>query len=165
MTEQKTINSYLSFKLGQEVFASNVDKVLNILELTNITKVPKAPFYMKGVINLRGHVLPVIDTKLKFGMEETVFTENTCIIVMCLKINNEKIFAGMLADNVQAVIDINEDEIKPPPSIGSNYKSEFITGIANVNEEFIMILDLERIFSSDELIALKDEVKEEITTN
>ena len=98
------INSYLSFKLGDEEFASSADYVLNILEMTKITEVPKAPVYMKGVINLRGTVLPVIDTRLKFGMTETVFTDKTCIIVMDITIDDQKVLIGSLVDSVVSVI-------------------------------------------------------------
>lgn len=94
------INSYLSFKLGHEEFALHVDKVLNILEMTRITKVPKAPDYMKGVINLRGTVLPVIDTRLKFGMTETIYTDKTCIIVLELMLNDQRVLLGTLVDEV-----------------------------------------------------------------
>ena len=151
-------NSYLSFRLGNEEFASHVNKVLNILEMTKITKVPKAPYYMKGVINLRGMVLPVVDTRLKFGMPETEYTDKTCIIVMELMFEGEMVFTGALVDEVKAVLEIEESEIQPPPNIGSQYRSEFITGIVNVNNDFVMILDMEQLFSSEELIDLKDKV-------
>ncbi len=153
-------NSYLSFRLGNEEFASHVNKVLNILEMTKITEVPKAPDYMKGVINLRGMVLPVIDTRLKFGMSETDYTDKTCIIVMELMFEGEKVFVGALVDEVKAVLEIEESEIQPPPNIGNQYRSEFITGIVNVNNDFVMILDMEQLFSSEELIDLKDNVSE-----
>ena len=150
------INSYLSFKLGDEEFASSADYVLNILEMTKITEVPKAPVYMKGVINLRGTVLPVIDTRLKFGMTETVFTDKTCIIVMDITIDDQKVLIGSLVDSVVSVIEIDESEIQPPPNIGSKYRSEFITGLANKNNDFIMILDMEKVFTLDELHVLKE---------
>ena len=102
----KTISdSYLSFKLGDEVFAAHVSKVLNILEMTKITKVPRAPEYMKGIINLRGIVLPVIDMRLKFGMTEAVFTSNTCIIVLELDFEGKVIHVGAMVDAVQEVLD------------------------------------------------------------
>ena len=153
-------NSYLSFRLGNEEFASHVNKVLNILEMTKITEVPKAPYYMKGVINLRGTVLPVIDTRLKFGMSETEYTDKTCIIVMELMFEGETVFVGALVDEVKAVLEIEESEIQPPPNIGNQYRSEFITGIVNVNNDFVMILDMDQLFSSEELIDLKDQVSE-----
>lgn len=155
-----SVNSYLSFKLDKEEFALHVSKVLNILEMTKITEVPKAPYYMKGVINLRGTVLPVIDTRLKFGMTETVYTEKTCIIVMELQLDNEKVFVGGLVDEVVAVIDLEESQIEPPPGIGSKYKSEFIYGMAKQEDNFIMLLDMERVFTGDEIIDLKMNTKQ-----
>ena len=161
--EQNNIKliSYLTFKLGQETFAANVGKVLNILEMTKITEVPKAPDYMKGVINLRGTVLPVIDTKVKFGLGETEFTDNTCIVVMEIDMDGDTIHVGALVDSVQEVLEIEDDQIQPPPSIGSKYRSEFIEGMAKYNEEFIMILNMDKVFSLDELAALQDKTPQE----
>lgn len=149
------INSYLSFKLGEEEFAAHVGKVLNILEMTRITEVPRAPEYMKGVINLRGTVLPVIDTRIKFGMTPTEYTTNTCIIVLDIEMEGESIQVGALVDSVQAVLEIDKAAIMPPPSIGSKYKSEFIDGVANIDEKFIMILNMDSVFSADELTSMK----------
>ncbi len=154
------INSYLSFNLGEEEFAAHVGKVLNILEMTKITAVPKAPEYMKGVINLRGTVLPVVDTRIKFGMTPTEYTTNTCIVVMEVEIEGDVVQVGALVDSVQAVLEIDDAQIQPPPSIGSKYKSEFIYGMAKIDERFIMLLDMEKVFSSDEIISLKEKTNE-----
>ncbi len=154
------INSYLSFKLGEEEFAAHVGKVLNILELTKITEVPKAPTYMKGVINLRGTVLPVIDTRIKFGMTPTEYTTNTCIIVLDTAVDGETIQVGALVDAVQAVLEIEKGKIMPPPSIGSKYKSEFIEGVANIDEKFIMILDMDAVFSTEDVTDLLTKTEE-----
>ncbi|MDY0254525.1 MAG: chemotaxis protein CheW [Tenuifilaceae bacterium] len=154
------INSYLSFKLGDEEFAAHVGKVLNILEMTKITEVPKAPVYMKGVINLRGTVLPVIDTRIKFGMTPTEYTTNTCIIVLDIDVDGENIQVGALVDAVQAVLEIEKGQIMPPPSIGSKYKSEFIEGVANIDEKFIMILDMDAVFSTEDVTDLLTKTEE-----
>jgi len=158
--ELTKINSYLSFKLGEEEFAAHVGKVLNILELTKITEVPKAPDYMKGVINLRGTVLPVVDTRIKFGMTPTEYTNNTCIVVMEVELDNDIVQVGALVDSVQAVREIDDTQIQPPPSIGSKYKSEFIYGMVKVDEKFIMLLDMEKVFSSDEIVSLQEKTTE-----
>jgi len=150
------VNSFLSFKLGEEEFAANVSKVLNILELTRITKVPKAPSFMKGVINLRGMVLPVIDTRLKFEMSATVSTDKTCIIVLELDLDHEKVYVGSLVDEVVAVLELENKQIEPPPNIGSKYKSEFIYGMTKKEDKFIMLLDMEKIFSEMELDQIKE---------
>ncbi|MCD4833594.1 MAG: chemotaxis protein CheW [Bacteroidales bacterium] len=154
--ENLTLNSYLSFKLGEETFASNVSKVLNILEMMKITKVPKSPSYMKGVINLRGAVLPLVDTRLKFGMTQTEITTNTCILVLDVKVNGESINISAMVDSVQEVIELEESDIQPPPNIGSKYKSEFIYGMIKVDEKFIMLLDMDKVFSTDEVIMVKE---------
>jgi len=150
------INSYLTFKLGDELFGANVAKVLNILEMTKITKVPNAPPYMKGVINLRGSVLPLIDTRIKFDLGETDYTTNTCILVLDIDLSGETVHVGALVDSVQEVMEIDEIQIQPPPSIGSKYKSEFIEGMAKINEEFIMLLNMDMIFSTNELSMLRE---------
>ncbi len=119
MAEEKLVlNSYLSFKLGEEIFAANVSKVLNILEMTKITQVPKSPPYMKGVINLRGTVLPVVDTRLKFGMSATEFTPNTCILVMEVEVDGEALQVGGLGarpagcdEQVPAVLEVGCDQV------------------------------------------------------
>jgi len=156
-------NSFLSFNLGDELFAANVAKVTSILEMQKITKVPKAPDYLKGVINLRGNVLPVIDTRLKFGMEETKVTKNTCILVLEIKIDEEKIAVGALVDFVKEVLEIDEEHTLPPPNIGSKFKSDFIYGVYKNNEDFIMLVDLDKIFSIDELTELQIETQETTT--
>ena len=154
------INSYLTFKLGEEEFAAHVGKVLNILEMTKITEVPKSPDYMKGGINLRGSVLPVIDTRIKFGMTPTEYTPNTCIVVMDIDMDGDSIHVGALVDSVQAVLEIEDTQILPPPSIGHKYRSEFIEGVANINDSFIMILNMDEVFSSEEVHDMHDKAAE-----
>lgn len=161
MNEELTqSNSYLSFKLGNEAFAAHVSKVLNILEMTRITEVPKAPEYMKGVINLRGKILPVVDTRIKFEMTPTIETKNTCIVVMDVEIYDETISVGVLVDEVEAVLELDKAVIQPPPSIGSKYKSEFIYGVAKHNDEFIMLLDMDKILSADEILDVQEKTQE-----
>lgn len=155
-------NSFLSFLIGEEEFAVHVGNVLNILEMTKITEVPKTPDYMKGVINLRGTVLPVIDTRIKFGLPVTQYTSNTCIVVMELNIEGDGVKIGALVDSVHAVLEINESEIQPSPNIGSKYKSEFIYGMINIDEKFIMLLDMEKVFSSNEIISLKENTEKNL---
>jgi purine-binding chemotaxis protein CheW len=161
MTEQKEeSNSYLTFKLGEEEFGAHVSQVLNILEMTKITEVPKTPDYMKGVINLRGTVLPIIDTRIKFGLPETEYTNNTCIVVMDLDLNGDTVHIGAIVDEVLSVIEIEEDQIEPPPGIGNKYKSEFIFGMAKVQEEFVMLLDMQKVLDSDEMAEITQATQE-----
>lgn len=160
-TEKTTVYSYLTFQLGDELYASNVKNVINIVELTKITKVPRMPEYMLGIINLRGLVLPVIDARKKFGLPETEFTVNTCILVLDVVINNKSILVGALVDAVKEVIEINENEIKDPPSIGFSYNNYFITGVYKKKDDdvFIMILDMDSVFSTADIVTLSQEDK------
>jgi len=149
-------NSYLTFRLEEEQYAVHVNNVLNILELPNITKIPDTPDYMRGVINLRGTVLPLIDTRIKLNMGSTEYTDNTCIVVMETGKNGEKIYFGSLVDQVESVHKISEDEIKSPSDLGNIYKSRFITGIAEKDSDFILVLDIDKMFDSDEMESLKE---------
>jgi purine-binding chemotaxis protein CheW len=142
---------YLSFKLGEEIFAVDVAKVREILDVITITKVPQTPDFMKGVINLRGSVVPVMDIRLKFGMSPTERTVNTCIIVMEVTQDGETMVLGSLADSVQEVLDLEPDQIEPAPRIGTRLRSDFIKGMGKQNEQFIIILDIDRIFTAGEL--------------
>jgi purine-binding chemotaxis protein CheW len=160
--DKTKINSYLTFKLGDELYAANVKNVINIVELSRITKVPKVPDYMLGIVNLRGAVLPVIDTRKKFGLPLTEFTVNTCILVLEVVVNNNSALIGALVDGVKEVIEIDNEEIKDPPSVGFNLNKYFITGVYKKKEEeaFIMILDMDTIFSTDDVVTISQQVEE-----
>ena len=155
-----TLNSFLSFKLGEELFAANVGKVLEILELSKVTRVPKSPDYMRGVINLRGNVLPVVDTRIKFGMMDVEDTINTCIVVLDIRIEEESVKVGLLVDMVQEVLQMDPESIQPPPSIGNKYKSEFIEGMGKVDDEFVMILNIDKVLSTDEISIIQQTINE-----
>ena len=145
---------YLTFKLDEEIFALDVAKVREILDFTKVTKVPQTPDFMRGVINLRGSVLPVMDLRLKFGMSATEKTVNTCVIVVEMMVEGEVMVLGVLADSVQEVIDLEPEQIEPAPRIGTTINSEFILGMGKHNELFIIILDVDRVFSEGEKVAI-----------
>ena len=149
--------SYLTFKLDNELFAINVSKVLEILEVKPITKVPKSPAFMKGVINLRGNILPVIDTRNKFCMPPEDFTIDTCIIVLNIYTGSESLLVGAVVDSVQKVIDIPEASIQPSVSMGAIYREDFVSGIGKVDDDFIMILDIDKVFSPEEVSLMEIE--------
>jgi purine-binding chemotaxis protein CheW len=151
ISEATGTQQFLTFKLGEEIFAVEVAKVREILDVTTITKVPKTPDFMRGVINLRGGVVPVIDLRLKFGMSMTENTVNTCIIVVEVAIGGETAVLGTLADSVQEVFDLEGDQIAPAPRIGTKLNTEFLKGMGKYNDSFIMILDIDRVFSADEI--------------
>jgi len=149
-----TSATYLTFQLDEEIFAADVQNVHEVLDFTTITKIPAAPDFMRGIINLRGRVVPVVDMRLKFGMPETEQTQSTCIIVMDVGINKEKMIIGALADSVQDVLEFNSDQIEPPPRFGALSQTDFIQGIGKRDNRFIIILNFDRVFSSDEVVML-----------
>ncbi len=144
---------YLTFKLSNEVFAVEVAKVREILEYINITKVPKSPEFMRGVINVRGSVVPVLDLRSKFRMSLTQSCVDTCIIVLEIDFEGETTVLGALADSVQEVIELDPEQIESPPKMGTLLKTEFLKGIGKRGSEFIMILDIDRVFSEEDLPA------------
>lgn len=153
-------NSYLTFQLHNERFAVHVSKVLNILELIPITKVPKSADYLKGVINLRGSVLGVMDIKMKFNFPITEYTKKTSILVLQVLIDDEIAEVGAIVDSVHDVIEIDEKKIQPPLSVGIKFKSEFVTGIIKHNDLFIMVLDIDKLFNH-EIIIENEEINTE----
>ncbi|MCP4298851.1 MAG: chemotaxis protein CheW [Proteobacteria bacterium] len=144
-------DQFLAFKLEDEVFAFDISKVREVLEFDAVTKVPQTPEMMKGVINLRGSVVPVIDMRIKFGMGETDITVNTVIIIIEVELDNESTMIGALVDSVKEVMDLDSEHIEPPPSIGTRLNTEFIRGMGKQDDQFIIILDIEKVFSSEEL--------------
>ena len=142
---------YLTFRLGDEVFALDISKVREVLDFTTVTKVPRTPDFMRGVINLRGSVVPVVDLRLKFGMTRTENSVNTCVIITEVTVDGETTILGALADSVQEVLDLDPDHIAPAPRIGGRLDTDFIRGMGKHGERFIMILDIDKVFSSGEL--------------
>ncbi len=159
MSDSKTsssLKSYLSFQLGEEMFAADVSKVLEILELRPITRVPRAPSYMRGVINLRGSVLPVLDTRIKFGLPQKEDTIDTCIVVLNVVMEGEPLTLGALVDSVEEVLELTDADIEAPPTIGSKFNPEYLHGMVKMDENFIMVLNVDKVFSADELVTVAD---------
>ncbi len=142
---------YLTFQLGEEIFAIDVVNVREILEFNTVTKVPQTPDYMRGVINLRGSVVPVLDMRLKFGMSVTEKTINTCIVVVEVAMEDENVIIGALVDSVQEVFELDPASIEPAPRIGIQLRNGFIKGMGKKDDRFVIILDIERVFSQEEL--------------
>ncbi|MBF0185899.1 MAG: chemotaxis protein CheW [Magnetococcales bacterium] len=142
---------FLTFTLADEVFAIDISRIKEVLEYTPLTKVPRTPESMCGVINLRGSVVPVIDLRLTFGMPKSERTVNTCVIIIEVTVNGQQIVLGAMADSVKEVMSLEPDQIDPPPKIGSKLRTEFIRGMGKAGNHFIIILDTDRIFSEDEL--------------
>jgi purine-binding chemotaxis protein CheW len=147
---------HLTFKLDKEVFAVDISKVREVLEFTTVTKVPQTPEFMCGVINLRGGVVPVVDLRIKFGMQQGEKTVNTCIIIVEVSLDGDSTVLGALVDSVQEVFDFEADQIEPAPKIGAKLKTEFIKGMGKRDEEFIIILDIDKVFSTEEISQVQE---------
>ena len=144
-------SQYLTFTLDKEQYAIDVAKVKEVLEYSTVTKVPRTPLFMRGVINLRGSVVPVVDLRMKFDMGETEKTISTSIIVVEVIIEGETVVIGTLADSVQEVINLDRGQIEPTPQIGTKIDADFIEGIGKQDGRFIMILDIDRVFTESDL--------------
>ncbi len=146
---------YLSFNLGDEIFALDISKVREVLEFTTVTKVPQTPLFMRGVINLRGGVVPVIDMKIKFGMGETEKAINTCVIITEVTMDDgETTVLGALADSVQEVFDMHADDVEPAPKLGTQLNTEFLLGMGKKDDDFVLLLDIDKVFSLAEIEAV-----------
>ena len=143
---------YLTFKLGEEVYAVDISKVREVLDFTTVTKVPRTPDFMRGVINLRGSVVPVVDLALKFGLPESPITRRTCIVVVEVDLDGERAVMGVMADAVSQVLDLGGGDIEPPPAFGTRVHMEYLLGMGKAGKKFILLLDIDRILSVDELI-------------
>lgn len=145
---------YLSFKLCGEEFALDIAKVREVLDYPKITRVPQTPDFVRGVINLRGAVVPVVDLNKKFKIEETQQTVNTRVIIGEVEVDGDKIVLGVLADSVHEVMEIEPANIEPAPKIGTRLNTDFLKGMGKRDEEFILILDIDKVFSAEELMAV-----------
>ena len=146
---------YLTFVLDDELFALDIATVREVLEFRDVTKVPRMPPYMLGVINLRGNVVPVLDLKQKFGMGRTERTVGACVIIAEVTVEDEPVVLGALADSVQEVFDLDPGQVEPPPKIGTRLDTEFIQGMGKKGEEFVILLDIDRVFSAAEVSATR----------
>ena len=143
---------YLTFRLDDETFAVDIAQVREVLDFTAVTRVPQTPDYMLGVINLRGSAVPVVDMRSKLGMTRAEATVHSCIIIVEVEIDGNTVVLGALADSVQEVMDLDSDQVEPPPQIGTRSQAQFIKGMGRRGDRFLMILDIDRVFATDELI-------------
>ncbi|ALC15837.1 CheW protein [Desulfuromonas soudanensis] len=155
---QARIEQYLSFNLGEGLFAVEVRRTKEILDYREPTKVPQTPDYMLGVINLRGAVVPVIDLRRKLGLPARDVSQATCIVVLEIARDEEVLTVGVVTDSVQEVLELGAEEIEPPPRIGSGLNIDYIRGMGKKGDNFIILLDANRIFSSDEIVLLQGDL-------
>lgn len=142
---------YLTFQLGAEVYGLQILKVQEIIGLMTVTKVPRTPSFVRGVINLRGKVISVVDLRLKFGLDTRDDTDRTCIIVVQVVRKNIQVTMGIIVDEVSEVLDIKTEQLEPSPSFGTTIDTDFILGMGKVGQKVIMLLDVDRVLSGEEI--------------
>jgi len=162
------IESYLTFKIGDELFAVNVIKIHSILELTRITKIPRTPKYIRGIINHHGAVLPIVDIRDKFDLEPTDLNSGACILALDIEMEGKLFKIGALVDSVDEVIELDSALILPAPHLGKTYRSDFIDGFYKTDTSVTMILNIDKLFSEDDItvighseLVLEEEEKQE----
>lgn len=143
---------YLTFFLGEEEYGIAIDQIKEIIAMMNVTSVPKTPPYMKGLINLRGSIIPVVDMRLRLGMEERETDMNTAIVI----IEISDISIGFIVDRVEEVASIDESHLSEPPNFGEHIEIDFISAMAQIEESVVMILDVLKLFAADELLNLEE---------
>lgn len=146
-------SQYLTFVIAGDEYAIRILQVREIIQCDAITKVPRTPPWIRGVFNLRGGVVPVVDLAVKFGLAETPLTDTTCIVVTEVNLEGEQAVMGVLADSVSQVVDLREDEIEPPPRFGTSVQVDYLLGMGKVDGKLALILDIDRVLSTDELLA------------
>jgi purine-binding chemotaxis protein CheW len=149
------LQQYLTFMLDGEAFAMGILAIKEILEYEQLTEVPMTPDSIRGVINLRGAVVPVIDLSVRFGRKATPVTRRTCIVILEIRSDGDEHVIGIVVDSVSEVLEIPPSEIEPPPSFGAKIRTDFIEGMGKVNGKFVILLDVGRVLSIDEIAVLE----------
>jgi purine-binding chemotaxis protein CheW len=146
---------YLTFSLAGEEYGIGILKVREIVGMMSITRIPQTPLYIKGVVNLRGKVIPVVDLRLKFGMDAMDYTDRTCIIVVEIAGTDKKIPMGVVVDSVSEVLNIHRSDIEETPNFGTKIETDYILGMAKINGGVKILLDIDRVMSGAEITALE----------
>jgi purine-binding chemotaxis protein CheW len=153
-------DQHLTFVLSDEKFAIPVMTIKEIIEYGHLTNVPMVPDFIKGVVNLRGNVVPVLNLASKFGLKVNAISKRTCIIIMDAQIEGEEVVIGIVVDKVLQVIEIPDVNIEPPPALGAAIRTDFIKGMGRINDNFIIILDIIQVLSAEEIALVNDIHKE-----
>ncbi len=153
---KKTEGKYLTFSLADEEYGIGILKIKEIIGMMAVTSVPQTPAFVKGVVNLRGKVIPVIDLRMKFGMAETAYTERTCIIVVEIEGEDSTVKIGIVVDSVSEVLNIKGEEIESAPTFGTKLNTEYIRGMAKLKGGVKILLDINRVLSSEEVTVLEN---------
>ena len=148
-------SQYLTFVIGGEMFAVGILNIREIIEYGDLTTMPMMPGFIRGVINLRGRVVPVVDLKARFGEDAAEAGKRTCIVIVEVQVDGGKQYMGVMVDAVSEVLEIPQSEIEPPPSFGAKIRADFIAGMGKVDGKFVIILDIQRVLSADEMASLE----------
>lgn len=154
-SNEDDVNQYLTFISGSENYGVSILVIKEILEYHEPTTVPMMPDFIKGVINLRGSVVPVIDLSSRLGKESAEITKRTCVVIIEIKYEDESMEIGVIVDAVNEVLDIVPENIEPAPSFGAKIRTDFISGMGNINDKFIVLLNINQVLSIDELSMLE----------
>ena len=152
--EEVVQQQYLTFFLSDEEYAINIQRVKEIIEYTTVTKVPKVPEWIRGVINLRGNVVPVVDLTVRFGLEARPVTKTTCIVIVEVEQDSERAVMGVIADAVNQVIELAPKDIEEPPAFGTRVRLEYLFGMGKLGKKFALILNIDSVLNNSELLAV-----------
>lgn len=165
MSENPSVSSlaeragkYLDFELGNEIYGVELCKVKEIIGMMRVTHVPNTPNYVRGVINLRGKVIPVLDLRTKFGMESKEDSERTCIVVIQVSEGDRLVITGIIVDEVSEVVDINASQMEPPPNLGAGVNTEIILGVGKIGQKVVLLLDIEKVIATTESIKIAEQL-------
>lgn len=145
---------YLTFFLADEEYAIGIHRVKEIIEYTIVTKVPKVPEWVRGVINLRGNVVPVVDLAVRFGLAERPVTKTSCIVVVEVEQESERTVMGVVADSVNQVIELGQKDIEAPPAFGTNVRLDYLSGMGKLGQKFALILNIDSVLNAADLLAV-----------
>lgn len=163
--EATNAGQFLTFVIAGEEYAANILKVREVIEYDTLTAVPNTPAWIRGVVNVRGSVLPVVDLAVKFGLSASTISKFSCIVITEVDCEGEKITMGVLVDAVSRVIEFSSNEIEEPPPFGTRVKIEYLLGLGAIGKKFCQILDIDKVLSADELLAVTDSVEASAATD
>jgi len=159
-----TVVQYLTFLTAGEEYAVNIGKVKEIVQYEAVTSVPNTPRWIRGVTNLRGEVVPVVDLAVKFGLADSRISKFSCIIITEVLFQGENLTMGVLADSVSQVIELTADDIEATPSFGTRVKTEYLLGMGPLGRKFCLILDIDKVLSADEFLAMTESANKEASS-
>jgi purine-binding chemotaxis protein CheW len=154
--QESTAGQYLTFFIAGEEYAASILKVREVIEYDTLTTVPNTPPWIRGVVNVRGSVIPVVDLGVKFGLPPSTISRFSCIVITEVDSDGEKLTLGVLADSVSRVIEFATNEIEAPPPFGTRVKIEYLLGLGAIGKKFCQILDIDKVLSADELLAVTE---------